>query len=144
MKIYKNISFYIVLVLIAILVASIIGTGNTPDKMIYSEFLDHLESGNVQRVDIEVYTATVELKSAIKGDQTIFLVDYGSYDMLQERLEAARVEQSDIIINPIPDKPAPWWLSLLPSLLLVGLFIVFWFFIMQQSQGGQNLSLIHI
>ncbi|MCD6323056.1 MAG: ATP-dependent zinc metalloprotease FtsH [Clostridiales bacterium] len=141
MKIYKNISFYIVLVLIAILVASLIGTSDTPGKMIYSEFLDQLEKGNVRRVDIEIYTATVELKSSIKNDQSKFLVDYGSYDMLQERLEIARTAQPDIIINPIPDKPAPWWFSLLPSLLLVGLFIVFWFFIMQQSQGGQNRAM---
>ncbi len=141
LKIYKNISFYIVLVLIAILVASLIGTSDTPEKMIYSEFLDQLEKGNVQRVDIEIYTATIELKSSIKSDQYKFLVDYGSYDMLQERLEVARTVQPDIIINPIPDRPSPWWISLLPSLLLVGLFIVFWFFIMQQSQGGQNRAM---
>ncbi len=141
LKIYKNISFYIVLVLIAILVASLIGTSDTPEKMIYSDFLEQLEKGNVQRVDIEIYTATVQLKYSIRNDQAQFLVDYGSYDMFQERLEIARAEQPGIIINPIPDRPSPWWVSLLPSLLLVGLFIVFWFFIMQQSQGGQNRAM---
>ena len=141
MKIYKNISFYIVLVLIAILVASLIGTSDTPEKMVYSQFLNQIEEGNVQQVDIEIYTATVELKSPIMGDQYIFEVDYGSSDMLQETLEEARVGQSDLVINIIPDKPAPWWLSLIPSLILVGLFIVFWFFIMQQSQGGQNRAM---
>lgn len=141
MKIYKNISFYIVLVLIAILVASLIGTSDTPEKMVYSQFLNQIEEGNVQQVDIEIYTATVELKSPIMGDQYIFEVDYGSSDMLQETLEEARAGQSDLVINIIPDKPAPWWLSLIPSLILVGLFIVFWFFIMQQSQGGQNRAM---
>lgn len=141
MKIYKNISFYIVLVLIAILVASLIGTGDTPEKMLYSDFLNEIEQGNVRRVDIETYTATVELKAPVDGDQYIFEVDYRSSDMLQETLESARLEQSDLVINPIPDKPAPWWLSLIPSLILVGLFIVFWFFIMQQSQGGQNRAM---
>ena len=87
MKIYKNISFYIVLVLIAILVASLIGTSDTPEKMVYSQFLNQIEEGNVQQVDIEIYTATVELKSPIMGDQYIFEVDYGSSDMLQETLE---------------------------------------------------------
>jgi len=141
LKIYKNISFYIVLVLIAILVASLIGTSDTPEKMVYSQFLNQIEEGNVQQVDIEIYTATVELKSPIMGDQYIFEVDYGSSDMLQETLEEARAGQSDLVINIIPDKPAPWWLSLIPSLILVGLFIVFWFFIMQQSQGGQNRAM---
>lgn len=141
MKIYKNISFYIVLVLIAILVASLIGTNETPENLVYSQFLDQVYKGNVQKVDVEIYTATIELKAPIKGDKYIFLVDYGSSDMLQETLEAAQLEQPDLEINFIPDRPAPWWLSLLPSLLLVGLFIVFWFFIMQQSQGGQNKAM---
>ncbi|MDX1357462.1 MAG: ATP-dependent zinc metalloprotease FtsH [Clostridia bacterium] len=141
MKIYKNISFYIVLVLIAILVASLIGTGDTPEKLMYSEFLNQVEKGNVSKVDVEIYTATVELKSPIKGDKYVFEVDYGSSEMLQETLEAAQLEQPDLEINFIPDKPAPWWLSLIPSLILVGLFIVFWFFIMQQSQGGQNRAM---
>jgi cell division protease FtsH len=141
LKIYKNISFYIVLVLIAILVASLIGTGDTPEKLLYSEFLNQVEKGNVSKVDVEIYTATVELKSPIKGDKYVFEVDYGSSEMLQETLEAAQLEQPDLEINFIPDKPAPWWLSLIPSLILVGLFIVFWFFIMQQSQGGQNRAM---
>ncbi len=141
MKIYKNISFYIVLVLIAILVASLIGTSDTPEKMVYSQFLDQVEGGNVRKVDIEIYTATVELKSPIMGDKYLFEVDYGSSDMLQETLEEARAEQPDLVISIIPDKPAPWWLSLIPSLILIGLFIVFWFFIMQQSQGGQNRAM---
>ncbi len=141
MKIYKNISFYIVLVLIAILVASLMGTNEVPDKMVYSQFLNQIEKGNVSKVDIEIYTATVELRTSIFGDQYTFLVDYGSVEMLQETLEAAQIKQPDLEINFIPDKPAPWWLSLIPSLILVGLFIVFWFFIMQQSQGGQNRAM---
>lgn len=141
MKIYKNISFYIVLVLVAILVASLIGTNETPEKLVYSQFLDQMQKGNVQKVDVEIYTATVVLKTPIMGDQYKFLVDYGSSDMLQETLEKAQLIQPDLEINFIPDRPAPWWLSLLPSLLLVGLFIVFWFFIMQQSQGGQNKAM---
>ena len=34
----------------------------------------------------------------------------------------------------------PWWVTLLPTLLLVGLMVVFWVVMMRQTRGGGNVS----
>ncbi|MBN2558737.1 MAG: ATP-dependent metallopeptidase FtsH/Yme1/Tma family protein, partial [Clostridia bacterium] len=140
MKYFKNLSFYIILFVIVLVVVTLASNTSQIEHMVYSQFMDQLEKGNVSNVEVDVYSASVELKSPILGDKTEFIVDIGSAEKLQEALEDRRLEQADLEYTFVPDKPN-WWLSLLPSLILVGLFIVFWFFIMKQSQGGTNKAM---
>lgn len=141
MKYFKNLSFYIILFVIVLLAVTILTNNDVEEPLVYSQFLNQLEKGNVRKVDVDVYSASVQLKSPILGEQYVFIVDIGSAEKLQETLEEARLTQEDLEFSFIPDTPSPWWVALIPSLILVGLFIVFWFFIMKQSQGGTNKAM---
>ncbi len=52
---------------------------------------------------------------------------------MQEQINAGTLK----VDTPLPYSP-PWWLTLLPSLGLLVIFVVFWFMFMQQAGGGGN------
>ena len=39
-------------------------------------------------------------------------------------------------IDYVPESSPPWWISILPTLGLIVIFVLFWVFFLQQSQGG--------
>ena len=140
MKYFKNLSFYIILLVIILVVVAVVSTSNTVEPLSYSQFLDQLDKGNVESVTVDVYSAKVELKEPILGDQYSFIVDIGSIEKIQDTLEGRQLVQPDIEFTFEADRPN-WFASMIPSLILIGLFIVFWFFIMRQAQGGQNKAM---
>ncbi|MBN2884094.1 MAG: ATP-dependent zinc metalloprotease FtsH, partial [Clostridia bacterium] len=140
LKYFKNLSFYIILLVIILVVVAVVSTTSTVEPLLYSQFLDQLEKGNVQSVTVDVYSAQVELKEPILGDQYSFIVDIGSIEKIQDTLEERQLSQPDLDFTFEADRPN-WFASMIPSLILIGLFIVFWFFIMRQAQGGQNKAM---
>jgi len=140
LKYFKNLSFYIILLVIILVVVAVVTTNSTVEPLLYSQFLDQLEKNNVQSVTVDAYSAEVELKEPILGDQYSFIVDIGSIEKIQDTLEARQLEQPDLDFTFEADRPN-WFASMIPSLILIGLFIVFWFFIMRQAQGGQNRAM---
>jgi cell division protease FtsH len=140
LKYFKNLSFYIILLVIILVVVAVVSTTSTVEPLLYSQFLDQLEKGNVESVTVDVYSAQVELKEPILGDQYSFIVDIGSIEKIQDTLEERQLSQPDLDFTFEADRPN-WFASMIPSLILIGLFIVFWFFIMRQAQGGQNKAM---
>ena len=65
-----------------------------------------------------------------------FLYDTGEY------IRAWNYENPDNIIDGDYIRPAemPWWVTLLPTMLLIGLMVVFWVMMMRQTRGGGNVS----
>ena len=58
--------------------------------------------------------------------------------LYQDAGEEIRQQMSDgslKLSTPAP-QAMPWWLSLLPTLLTIGVFVLFWFMFMRQGQGG--------
>lgn len=141
MKYFKNLSFYIILFIIFLLVVTLISNQQNIGPMNYSQFLNQLAIGNVKEVVVEPFDAIVEVKEPLLGNQTVFRVGLGSITRLQEVLEEAQKTQPDLVFHFIPDRPVPWYLTLLTPLILIILFVVFWFFIMQQTQGGSNKAI---
>lgn len=131
-RILKNLSIYIliVLVVIALLKYSSPGT-NDVRSMNYSEFFEALNRGQVASVviktDAETNIITGTLRDGTRFETKGPAADQGLINMLRDK----NVQH----IQELPDRPS-WlttmFLSFLPVLLLVGLFL----FLMQQSQGG--------
>ncbi|MBQ4515300.1 MAG: ATP-dependent zinc metalloprotease FtsH, partial [Clostridia bacterium] len=55
-------------------------------------------------------------------------------DAIQSQLDNGTLS----LDTPAP-QAMPWWLSLLPTLLTVGIFVLFWFVFMRQAQGGGKM-----
>jgi cell division protease FtsH len=129
-KLVRSVAFWVVVALVVLLVASqLLGGGDSREKLRYDEFVDQVEAGNVERVEID------DNGSKITGDldngtkfRTTFVTE--SADRVTELLD-----ESDIPYE-VKRGGDSIWISLLfqflPVLLLVGVFLFF----LNAMQGG--------
>lgn len=141
MKKFKNLSFYIILFVIFLIVVSFLTTSDPTPTLPYSQFMEQLQMGNVSEVTIDEYDATIILYNPILDGNTEFIVVYGDEALLEEQLIVASDANQNLVINFVPNEGNPWWLSLLPTLIMILLFGVFWYFIIKQSQGGNSKAM---
>ncbi|MBS6832506.1 MAG: ATP-dependent zinc metalloprotease FtsH, partial [Clostridiales bacterium] len=112
------------------------GTGQKEQKSIYSDLIIKIQQGDVAELSVVDNIATVKL-----NDGTSMEVDVPSYYTLKEDAGTAMQDQISEgklkVETPLPYSP-PWWLTLLPSLGLLVIFIIFWFAFMRQAGGGSG------
>ena len=65
-----------------------------------------------------------------------YTVSYLSHDDFRALLDKAKDEGKIGEYEIEPVQTPPWWLEMLPMFAMVILFVFFWIFFIQQSQGG--------
>lgn len=138
MKYFKGgISFYIVLFVIILALLAIYGTNENPDEKTYSELLTWVQAKNVDSIIIEGNKAFVKLKSEVgegtKAKQyTVYIPDVTSF--MSEINEP--IKNGELAFKAQNPPAPPWWVTILPTVGLIVIFVLFWVFFLQQSQGG--------
>lgn len=133
-RFFKGISVYLLIVLLIMFGVSMFGTEvNTTKEMDVTELIKNIDEGNVESI---VMNGNL-LKGRLK-DETEFttiipnIVENSMYpDYLQELVDTGQLQLG----GELPPS-TPWYVEILPTLLIVLVFGVFWFVFMQQSQGG--------
>lgn len=129
-KFFKNVFFYLVIIILAIMVIEYYSDQNAAKQEIsYTNFVNKVEQGEVAKVTIKKENNTIKGKSQSGSDFTS--VGPAEETKLVELLNAHNIE----IKFEAPPEP-PWWSNMFSSLLPIILLIGVWFFIMQQTQGG--------
>ncbi len=133
---YKILIFYVVLIAV-ILVATAALFGNQPsskiiysdiDRLFYEEQVKMFEIDSDNQLTIwkrDNSVVTFKLRSLDS-----FWAQFG--DMIEKQFRAGTIEEYNIA-EPVE---IPWWINLLPYAIVIILFIVFWFFIINQFAGG--------
>lgn len=134
---FRNFSFYIVIIVLFLFMVMLLTSTGNPAQLSYTQLLSHIENSNVQSITLEADEATVELINPNKGSKTREYVVYiSSIDSFTEMVTEAwkKGQVKDFRVQ----RPwtAPWWISILPTLGLIVIFVIFWVFFLQQSQGG--------
>ena len=128
--------FYVVLIGV-ILFATAALFGNQPgEKVIYSDIDRLFYEQQVKAFEID----SDDRLTIIKQDNTIVtfkLRDYYVFwqqfgDTIEQQFRDGIIEEYNIA-EPVD---IPWWVSLLPYAIVIILFIVFWFFIINQFSGA--------
>ncbi|MBC8015642.1 MAG: ATP-dependent metallopeptidase FtsH/Yme1/Tma family protein [Sporomusaceae bacterium] len=128
-KFFRNVSFYLLIIIIAISIIDYYSSRTTNKQDIsYTQFLNHIEEQKVQSVTVVDNNIRGKL---IDGTEftTITPNDPALINTLRDKKVDIRAEQ--------PPQP-PWWTTIFSSILPMLLLIGVWFFIMQQTQGGGN------
>ncbi len=128
MKYFKGISFYIVLLVIILAILSIFSLSQDPETKTYTHLLSQLNK--VQSISLEGSKATV-----ITAQKTKYTVIIPSIDKFMDEVNPY-VKNNQIALEGKPLSTAPWWVTILPTVGLIVIFILFWVFFLQQSQGG--------
>ncbi|HOA54357.1 MAG: ATP-dependent zinc metalloprotease FtsH [Acetivibrionales bacterium] len=137
MKYFKGLSFYIVIFVLAMFLVMIYTSTGNPAQLSYTQLLSQIENSNVQSITLKADEATVELITPNKGSKTkeyvVYISSVDSFtDMVTEAWKNGQVKDFRVQRPPT----APWWISILPTLGLIVIFVIFWVFFLQQSQAG--------
>ena len=137
MKYFKGLSFYIVIFVIVLFMLTIFTSSGNPAELSYTEMISHIQNSNVQSITLQSDEATVELINPNKASKTKEYVVYISSadaftEMVTDAYENGQIK--DFKVRKAPT--APWWVAILPTIGLIVVFVIFWVFFLQQSQGG--------
>ncbi|MFQ5992337.1 MAG: ATP-dependent zinc metalloprotease FtsH [Nitrospiraceae bacterium] len=129
----KNLLFWVVVGLFMILLFNLfsVQTQAPEDKVIFSEFMAHLDKGEVSRVTIKANDISAVLK-----DGTRIRTYSADYPDLVKVLRERRVQ-----IEAKPPDDSPWYITVLVTWGPFILFLGLWFFLMRQMQIGGNKAL---
>lgn len=140
---FKVILVYILfIVAVTVIVANMFGAPQT-ENVTYSDILDYFESGSVKsftvnpgnKMTLELHPDSTDPNAKGKTisytlrDLSIFIHDAG--DLIREQSEAGTLESYEYE----PPTQFPWWVSFLPYVVMIVIFIVFWIYMTRQMTG---------
>lgn len=137
-KMLRSASLWILIFVVIFAAASAFGGGSKAKKeMSYSELLSLIKQKQVSELDIHEANVSGTLKS---GEQFNVLVLDGRdfYRDVQSIKTQNNISDEELKIGQFPTQPLPFWVSMLPTAILVVMIIAFWFIFLQQSQGGNG------
>ncbi len=118
------------------------------NKKIYSDLIQQIHNGEIAKIivsDKTVNAFVVDKKAPVQEDGepqylrfeveipsiSVFYADVGEEISKQ-------VKDGSLVYDVNMPKGTPWWISILGPILLVGIAIFFWIFIIQQQNGGKS------
>ncbi|HLY54191.1 MAG TPA: ATP-dependent zinc metalloprotease FtsH, partial [Stellaceae bacterium] len=126
----KNLLLWAVIAILLVLLFQLFGGGSHGDHsqhIAYSDFINDLNRGQIQKVDLQGSTVSGQLTTG----QT-FTTNTGNEPGLAHQLADKGVQ-----VNIVPtDENAPSLLSILISSFPIVLMLGIWLFVMRQMQGG--------
>ncbi len=134
-KVVKNLSIYLLIVLITIaLIKYTSPKAQEPEEWSFNRFYTALNQGQIREVTLQPNEFTT-LITGTSPDGTQFQLRSTIASI--ERLENQLLDKN--LPYEVEDPPRPgWWVGLLTTLLPILLLVLLFFFLMQQTQGGGN------
>ena len=135
-KSFKSISFYIILPIIIIILMMM--SLQQPDSGVksFSELVNAIEQGQVTHLEIgdTVTVAEIDGKNyQIEVTQGILFTVVG--DELEKQIKEGNMTAT----VPAPETVS-WWVSLIPTILMILVIGLFWFSFMKQQTGGHGIG----
>lgn len=145
----KTILFYLLLIGVIIAVLATIFHSTVSEKRTLSDVVDYFESDRVQSFVIdEDYLLTMKVikraedGSLLKNEDGSFAVEEISYQLRSLQLfesycgEFVRNNANLATYDVEPETVYPWWVSLLPYVIIIIVFVVLWIFLLGSARGG--------
>jgi len=137
LKFFRKWGFFLV-ILVLIIGGFTLFTEEKKDPEIgYFVFVDQLQMGNINKIEFDGITAKLEfatpVKSSLKG-----IVNVTSSEQFMLLLDDAVKKGliSPMAYNLKPQEAQPWWIQLLPTLLIVAVIVIFWMMFINGAQGA--------
>ena len=143
-KFLKNISIYIIMFVAVALLFTFLNT-NIGTEVTFTDFVKFLNEGKINEMVVEEERVTAGLSEKITGadgkEYTEIYVSIPSVEVLYNhvgdiiREQTINRQPAMKVVMAAPER-MPFWLSILPTIVIVIIFVIFWLFFMNQSQGG--------
>ncbi len=146
---FKIAIFYIVLIGILIVATASLWNSVPTESLLYSQVVDLFKNEQVREFKVDedntlTMVVRVTNKDGTEGEATL-TYQLSDLDMFREDLGELIEKQHESGIITAYDYPPPyeipWWLSLLPYIVVIVLFIAMWFYVMNQANGGKGTKI---
>ena len=130
----RGIGIYLIIAIVAVsIVSNLYPSQERRQEVSFSEFMQWVTADRVQSV---VIIGEQLVEGRLKdGTQFATYVPVGTTNLGQLLIERG------VNVDARPEPPAPFWVTFLPHLLTIGIFIVVWLFIINQMQGSGNRAM---
>jgi len=136
LKYLKGLSFYIVLFVVILFILALSQGTDNPVEMDYSDLVREISNNNVSEIILDGQEATVILKKPYITDRINRYVIYiPDLEVFMSEISGP-MKAGQLRLKTVFPATAPWWVAILPTVGLIVIFILFWVFFIQQSQGG--------
>ena len=135
-KSFRSISFYIILPILIILLMMLSLREPEAGKKSFSELVNAIEEEKASAIEIGDTTTIVEIdgkRYTVEVNQFVLLSVVG--DELQQQIKEGKLDST----VPAPETVS-WWVSLLPTLLMILVIGFFTFSFMKQQTGGHGIG----
>ena len=137
-KFFKNFGFWIILIIGIFVTYTMMESAVTIEEYTFSELVNEINDEKVMELKYKDSIVTVKTKNGDKNEEikTCYVPSINMlYDHAGEQLKK-QVDTGKLkIITSEPDS-YPWWLSMLPSIIILVIMIAFWVMMFRQSGGG--------
>ena len=133
-KYMKNFGFYILLFAIIMVIFTMYTSWPQEEVKTYNDLYKEVAAGNVKTLTIIEQNATAVLKDDKTLEVTIPPIEQFHED-LGETLRK-QMDEGTLKLDYQPPAETPWWISILPTIIMVVVFVFFWIFFLNQSGGG--------
>jgi len=135
-RVAKNIGIYVIIFFIVLIIAWIYqnNSGVQIEEVDFSQVTRYLQSQEIKEMNVTDKTLSATLKS---GKMIVSYIPTGiDFNILSEKYIMPQVESG--VLKYSSDKPivSPWYLAILPYIILVLILIFFWYIFMNQAGGG--------
>ena len=135
-KFLKGAGFYLLLLIIIVTIVEFAGTPTeTVKELKFSQVYEYLTEENISEIHF-VDSTSVEgvLKDSKKKFKSYMPKEVMSDEFANEVLQQAK--QNKLVVSGEAKPSNPWYIEMLPTLLLIFFMVIMWFLFMNQSQGG--------
>ena len=131
----KGFGLYLLILLVLLAAATAALSQNSKTRqVIYSDVLTYFHNGEVMEFSVDDNVLHAKLRSGETfqytiADMNLFYFDLG--DTILEQQKSGMLEKIDYTTREIP-----WWMGLVPYLIIIVLMGLFWYFMMNKQDGG--------
>ncbi|MEG1257119.1 ATP-dependent zinc metalloprotease FtsH [Clostridium sp.] len=122
--------WFLVLILVIFSALSLFDSTGTLKEINVTEFEQHMKEQNIKAVQVSSDGTSVKGKLNDDTEFTVNILENRYLQILKENPNPNMVEGYD------PPATVPMWMRFLPTLLVVGMLVLFWVMFMNQSSGS--------
>ncbi len=136
----RSIGVYILIFVMVISLAWLVTNGNRnpAQNVAFSDFVKYLYNGQISQMSI----VETQLNGTLKTGEYITAWAPSSIELMgiSERYIFPQIEAGTLKLSSTKPSNNSWFVSILPTFLMILVFGALWFFFMQQSQGGRGMN----
>ena len=144
-KLIRSLGFYLLIIVVLLISISVLSSGSSRQEPSFADVVEMFKNEEVQGFYIQGNVLYMYLRDTGEGGTKLVthtLYDFSVFYTVLGDLVAQ--QKADGILedyNYIPQKNNTWWLTMLPYLLVIGVFVVFWVILMDRNGGGMDRTM---